>query len=84
MEGAREGTVEVRVPAGTYTAEHLRYGGMGSGTYEWWMVDDVPGGLVKYSRSYDDRDPEGPDPYNWVVELVDSGTGAESQLGVEY
>ena len=40
--------------------------------------------MVKYSRSYEAQDAEEPDPYNWVVELLDSGTGATSELGVEY
>lgn len=84
LEGAVVGTETVRVPAGSYTAEHIRYGGMGSGTYQWWLNDDVPGGMVKYSRSYESQDVDGPDPYNWVVELVDSGTGATSVLGVRY
>jgi hypothetical protein len=84
VEGATVGTETVRVPAGSYTADHVRYGGMGGGTYEWWLVDDVPGGMVKYSRSYESQDMEGPDPYNWVVELVASGTGATSELGVEF
>lgn len=84
MEGALVGTESVRVPAGAYTARHVRYGGMDSGTYEWWLNDDVPGGMVKYSRSYEERDAEGPDPYNWTVELLDTGSGATSQLGVTY
>lgn len=84
LEGATVGTEDVRVPAGSFTAQHVRYGDMGGGTYQWWLVDDVPGGLVKYSRSVEGEGVDGPDPYNWVVELVDSGTGATSQLGVEF
>ena len=83
LEGATLGTETVRVPAGTYSARHVRYGA-GGGTYDWWLNDDVPGRMVKYSRSYESQDTEGPDPYNWVVELVDSGTGATSELGVSY
>lgn len=84
MEGARVGTETVRVPAGTFTAEHLRYG-TGYSSLDWWFVEDVPGGLVKYSQTQDDAgEPEGPDPNHWVVELVESGTGATSQLGVQY
>lgn len=83
LEGATVGTETVQVPAGSFTTRHVRYG-MGTGTYDWWLSDDVPGGMVRYSRSYEERDTEGPDPYNWTVELLDSGTGAASQLGVEY
>lgn len=84
LEGAVVGTETVRVPAGSFTTRHVRYGGMGGGTYDWWMNDDVPGGMVKYSRSYQSQDTDGPDPYNWVVELMASGTGARSQLGVSF
>ncbi len=84
LEGAVVGTETIRVPAGSFTTRHVRYGGMGGGTYDWWLNDDVPGGMVKYSRSFEAQDADGPDPYNWVVELVDSGTGATSQLGVQY
>lgn len=84
LEGATMGTESVSVPAGSYRAQHVRYGGTGTGTYEWWLVEDVPGGMVKYGRHYEEREAEGMDPYNWTVELLESGTNAESQLGVEY
>lgn len=83
MEGALVGKESVRVPAGTFTADHLRYGS-GYGTYDWWFNEAVPGGLVKYSRTYEQADEEGPDAYNWTVELVRSGTGATSALGVQF
>jgi hypothetical protein len=84
LEGATVGTAAVQVPAGRYNAQHVRYGGMGQGTYEWWMSDQVPGGLIKYSRRYSDRDADGLDPHNWTVELLGSGRNATSQLGVQY
>lgn len=84
LEGATVGTASVRVPAGTYTARHIRYGGMGSGTHEWWLSDNVPGGAVKYGRHMSDVERDGPDPYNWVAELAASGRNATSELGVQY
>ncbi len=84
VQGAVVGTETVNVPAGSYRTEHVRYGGMGSGTWDWWLTDDVPGGLVKYARTNESQDPEGPDPYNWTLALVDSGTGARSELGVRF
>jgi hypothetical protein len=84
MEGAIVGTESVRVPAGSYTADHLRYGS-GYGTYDWWFNEAVPGGLVKYSRTFEQAEAEGgPDPYNWTVELLSSGRGARSQMGVQF
>lgn len=84
LAGATVGTETVRVPAGSYRARHVRYGGMDAGAWEWWLSDDVPGGMVKYSRSYEARDTDGPDAYNWALDLMASGGGARSELGVEY
>lgn len=84
LEGAMLGTETVRVPAGSYSAEHVRYGAMDYGQYDWWLNESVPGGMVKYSRSYEDMESEGPDAYNWTVELVASGKNAKSELGVTY
>lgn len=84
LEGAVVGTETVRVPAGSYSTEHVRYGGMSTETYDWWLTDDVPGGMAKYSRHFEDRESEGVDPYNWTVELVASGKNAKSELGVEF
>ena len=83
MEGARVGQESVRVPAGSFTADHIRYGAA-QGRLDWWMVESVPGGLVKYSRSQGEGEADGPDPYNWTVELLAHGTDAKSSLGVEY
>lgn len=83
LEGATVGTASVRVPAGTYTARHVRYGSVGQGTMEWWLSDNVPGGMVKYGASGESRG-EGLDTDNWTVELMASGTGASSELGVRY
>lgn len=84
LEGAIVGTETVRVPAGSFRAEHVRYGGMNTGLYEWWLNDDVPGGMVKYSRSHEEMDSEGPNAYNWTVELMASGAQARSQMGVTF
>ncbi len=82
LEGATEGIVNVTVPAGTFDARHVRYGAPGA-TYQWWMDDGVPGGLVKYLRQADDGSSDERDtPASWVVELANYGTGAESELGV--
>lgn len=46
------GTETVSVPAGSFTAEHVRiadvYDEGGELTYEWWITENVPGRLVKY------------------------------------
>jgi len=83
LEGATVETGTVRVPAGTFTARHVRFGDLASGgTVEWWLVDDVPGGFVKYmTRAPEEEgDVEGLDSYNFVLEMMGKGTGATTQL----
>jgi hypothetical protein len=85
LQGATVGTESVSVPAGTYSARHVRYGAMGGGgTTEWWLNDDVPGGMVKYSSTSAQESSEdgSPDPYNYTVELLASGSGATSATGI--
>ncbi len=86
MEGATVETGPVSVPAGSFTARHIRYGDMGSGgTLDWWVTDEVPGGLVKYGSSArtseEEEDVEGLDEYNYTLELTEFGSGATTQLG---
>jgi hypothetical protein len=75
VEGATKGIESVTVPAGTFKARHVVFGGMG-GTHEWWLDEKVPGGavkqLMKNPKSDDDR---------WEMELVAYGGNAQSELG---
>lgn len=85
MEGATVETGPVSVPAGSFTARHIRYGDMASGgTMDWWTTEEVPGGLVKYGstarRSGEEEDVEGLDEYNFTLELTEYGSGATTQL----
>lgn len=85
LEGATVGTETVAVPAGRFSARHVRYGSMGGGTIEWWLNDDVPGNMVKYSNSSPQEtasDGTTPDPYNYTVELLAHGSGATSVTGI--
>jgi hypothetical protein len=80
VRGATVGVETVRVPAGSFQARHVRYGDMG-GTLEWWLVDEVPGGLVKYLRRPPrEADRDGTDASKWTLELVAHGAGARSEL----
>jgi hypothetical protein len=82
VRGATVGVENVRVPAGSFQARRVRYGDMGGGTLEWWLVDNVPGGMVKYLRKAPgERSEDGPDAANWTLELVAHGRGARSELG---
>jgi hypothetical protein len=75
VAGATKGVETVSVPAGTFKAKHVVFGGVG-GTNEWWLDTKVPGGtvkqLVKNPRSDDDR---------WEMELNAYGSDAKSELG---
>lgn len=73
VAGATVGTETIRVPAGSFKARHIRYGS-GSGTIEWWLTDQVPGGLVRYSTHQADGE-------SVTVELTAHGHGAVSELG---
>lgn len=62
------GTEKIKVPAGTYTVDHIRFvdaysteDGKGESEtyevrYEWWINSDVPGDLVKYEWTNDTED----------------------------
>lgn len=80
IEGATVGTESVSVPAGTFRARHVRYGQPGS-TLEWWLNDDVPGGLIKYLQRAG-GETESETPSTWTAELQEYGGGATSELGV--
>jgi hypothetical protein len=75
VDGATVGNESVTTPAGTFTAKLVRFGSFG-GRQEWWLVDSVPGGWVRYKASQS----EGGDGF--TMELVAHGTGARSELGV--
>jgi hypothetical protein len=75
VDGATVGTENVTTPAGTFSAKLVRFGSFG-GRQEWWLVDNIPGGWVRYKASQ----AEGGDGF--TMELVAHGTGARSELGV--
>lgn len=50
LEAATTATETVSTPAGTFKARHVVYSEV-SGVAEWWLNDDVPGGIVKYQAT---------------------------------
>ncbi|MBX3174074.1 MAG: hypothetical protein KF709_06650 [Gemmatimonadaceae bacterium] len=74
VEGATVGTEQVRTPAGSFSAKHVRFGGAGA-RQSWWLTDAVPGGWIKYQVAGDGDDA------SFSVVLVAHGTGAKSELG---
>jgi hypothetical protein len=75
VQGATKGTESVSVPAGTFNAKHVVFGGV-DGSHEWWLDAKVPGGavkqLVKSPKSTDSR---------WEMDLSAYGSDAKSELG---
>ena len=75
IEGATKGVESVTVPAGTFKAKHVVFGGM-DGTHEWWMDSKVPGGTVRQAlKSPNDE------KSRWNMELAAYGSDAKSELG---
>lgn len=90
LEGATVGTETITVPAGEFEAEHVRFDlAARSGSQSWWMNDAVPGGVVRYAARSDEaasdrpEDADGLPGDRYVMELVEHGSGAESELGME-
>ena len=88
LKGATQGTGPVTVPAGTFTAQHVKFGNPGGITQEWWLAKGVPGGNVQYKESApkEGDSPEGAenlDADNFLLQLQSHGTGAVSELGMK-
>jgi len=77
VEGATVGNEKVDTKAGTFTAQHVRFGN-GGGNLDWWLTPNVPGGWVKFTGGNNGGDKK--DLY--TMELVGKGTGAKSELGI--
>lgn len=79
LEGATVGSERITVPAGSFNTRHIRYG-QADGTLEWWLNEDVPGGMVRYLVS--STESGGNSNESWVVELQSYGSNARSELGL--
>lgn len=77
IEGATRGIEHVTVPAGTFKAKHVVFGGV-SGTNEWWLDSKVPGGTVKQLYKNPRSEEE-----KWEMELAAYGNDAQSELGTK-
>lgn len=75
LEGATVGVEDVKTPAGTFKAKHVRFG-QGGGTIDWWLDDTTVGGWVKFAAIGDDKQ------VKYTMELLGKGAGAKSELGV--
>ncbi len=76
IAGATVGTETVNVGGKGYSAKHVKFGA-GTGQMEWWLADSAPGSVVKVQFSGQEADQK------WIMQMVGSGTGAKSELGVK-
>ncbi len=74
LEAATTGIESVTTSAGTFRASHVVYRDV-SGIAEWWLSDDVPGGMVKYQATNAGEEEE-----RYTAELIASGNDAKSRL----
>lgn len=74
LEAATKGYENITTPAGTFNARHVVYRDA-RGIAEWWLYNDVPGGLVKYQITESGEEKE-----KYIVELVAYGDGAKTRL----
>jgi len=72
VKGATTGTEEVETPAGTFAARRVAYSGMGGGTTTWFLVDKVPGHVVRYQAARNGN--------RYTSSLLSHGTNATTQL----
>jgi hypothetical protein len=84
MEGMTVGTEKVKVPAGEFTARHVRMKGYdGEQVLDWYVVETVPGQMVKYTNSFKDSD--GKQEVVWQMVLRATGDGMnKSKLGIDF
>jgi len=75
IDGATVGVEDVKTPAGSFKAKHVRFG-QGGGTLDWWLDDTAVGGWVKFAALDNEKKPM------YTMELLGKGVGAKSELGV--
>ncbi len=73
IKGATIGTENITVPAGTFSAKHVRFVNQGQGNVDWWLNDTVPGGVIKYEMSENSV-------VKWKSELKAKGDNATTIL----
>jgi hypothetical protein len=76
IEGATVGSEKVTTPAGTFQTDHVKFMSMaGGGETEWWITEEVPGGVVKYLYRE-----EGAKGIAWTATLIETGDDAKTIL----
>lgn len=75
IEGATVGEESISTPAGTFRTDHVRYMPVtGEGTLDWWLTDQVPGGVARYQLSSEE------DGVIWTITVSEKGNDATTVL----
>ncbi len=75
IEGATIDAETIESPAGTFQTDHVQYMAVDTdGAIDWWISDEVPGGVVKYQLT--DKD----DEIVWTNILIEKGSDATTIL----
>lgn len=75
IEGAAIGQESIDTPAGRFDTRHVRYmSTTEEGQIDWWITQNVPGGVVKYQLTDEDET-------IWTNTLKEMGSNAASVLG---
>lgn len=75
IDGATVGQQTISTPAGTYQTDHVVFvATTGEGKVDWWITNEVPGGVVKYQ--YLDNE----DNIAWTSTLTATGNNATTVL----
>jgi len=82
LEESVVGEQTLQTPSGAIETRHLRVGRTGGeGAMNWWLSEEVPGGVVKFNETVPGED--GGARQRYEFELVDYGEGrTSSELGV--
>jgi len=73
VDGATVGVEDVKTPAGTFKAKHIRFG-QGGGTMDWWLDDTAAGGWVKFSATDNEKKPR------YTMEMIAKGVAQSQSL----
>jgi len=75
IQGATKGRETITTPAGSFDTSHVVYmAASGEGSMDWWITDQVPGGVAKYSLTGKEEGTV------WTSTLIQKGTNATTLL----
>ncbi|MBN2279678.1 MAG: lipoprotein [Candidatus Marinimicrobia bacterium] len=75
IEGAKLGSETIKTPAGSFKTDRIHFMAItGEEAIDWWITDEIPGGVVKYQLVDTDK------TILWTNILTEYGNNASTQL----